>query len=55
MEGTTRGIWQDVLEKQCGRTISGINWQRRGICGGFFVGTVIYCTTLGLHNLKGMI
>jgi hypothetical protein len=35
MEGTTRGRWQDVLEKQCGRAMSGINWQGRGIGGEF--------------------
>jgi len=33
MEETTRGRRQDVLEKQCGWTMSGLNWQRRGTGG----------------------
>ena len=37
MEGTTRGRWEYMSEKQCGRTMSELNWQGRGT-----VGTVIH-------------
>ena len=34
-KGPVRARWQDVLEKQCGRAMSGLNRQRRGTSGGF--------------------